>query len=78
MARLGAGDDATMDSDEIRTSPESKEECGLTPDEQRAERERESRATDESKYELLVEETAEETEAAAERIAQPLEPRDED
>jgi hypothetical protein len=67
-----------MDTDEIGTTPESQEARGLTPDEQRAERERESRATEESKYELMADETAEEAEEAAERIAQPLEPRDED
>ncbi len=67
-----------MDTDEIRTSPESQEARGLTPDEQRAERERESRQADESKYELMSEETAEEAEEAAGRIAQPLEPRDDD
>ena len=67
-----------MDTDEIRTSPESQEARGLTPDEQRAERDRESRETDETKFELLAEETAEEAEEAAERIGQPLEPRDED
>jgi hypothetical protein len=66
-----------MDADEIRTSPESQEARGLTPDEQRAERERESRQTDDSKYELMSEQTAEEAEEAAERIAEPLEPRDE-
>ncbi len=65
-----------MDTDEIRTSPESQEARGLTPDEQRAERERESRETDESKFELLAEETAEEADEAAGRIAQPLEPQD--
>jgi hypothetical protein len=67
-----------MDTDEIRTSPESQEARGLSPDEQRAERERESRATDETKFELMAEETAEEAEEAAERIGQPLEPQDED
>ena len=67
-----------MDTDEIRSSPESQEARGLTPDEQRAERDRESRQTDESKYELMVEESAEEAEEAAQRIGQPLEPRDED
>jgi len=65
-----------MATDEIRTSPESQEARGLTPDEQRAERERESRQTDDSKFELMAEETAEEAEEAAERIAQPLEPQD--
>jgi hypothetical protein len=66
-----------MDTDEIRTSPESQRERGLTPGEQRAERERESREQPVTKYELLAEETAEESERLAERIGQPLEPRDE-
>jgi hypothetical protein len=65
-----------MDTEEIRSSPESQEARGLTPDEQRAERERESRETDESKYELAAEQTAEDAEEAAERIGQPLEPRE--
>jgi len=67
-----------MDDDEITTSPESQHERGLTPDEQRAEREQESREQPVTKFELLSEETARETETAAELIAQPLEPRDDD
>ena len=78
LAMLRPGDDAAMNDEQIGTTPESQEARGLTPDEQRAERDRESRQTDESKFELLAEETAEEAEEAAERIAQPLEPRDED
>ena len=65
-----------MDTDETGTTPESQHERGLTPDEQRAERERESRETDESKFELAAEQTAEEAEEAVERIGQPLEPRE--
>ena len=67
-----------MDDDEITTSPESQHERGLTPDEQRAEREEESREQPVTKYELLAEETAEETEQFAQRIGQPLEPRDDE
>ena len=67
-----------MDTDDIRTSPESQHERGLTPDEQRAEREQESREQPVTKFELMADETAEESEEAAERIGQPLEPRDDD
>jgi hypothetical protein len=65
-----------MDDDEIRSDPDEQAARGLTPDEQRAERERESRETDETKYELAAEQTAAEAEAAAERIGEPLRPRD--
>ena len=67
-----------MDTDQIRTSLASQRERGLTPDEQRAERERESREQPVTKYELMAEQTAEESEQLAERIGQPLEPRDDD
>ncbi len=76
MAPGACGDDAGMDTDEISTSPESQHARGLTPDEQRAEREQESREQPVTKYELLAEETAEESEQMAERIGQPLEPRE--
>ena len=52
--------------------PDQQAARGLTPDEQRAERDRESRETDETKYELAAEQTAAEAEAAAERIGEPL------
>jgi hypothetical protein len=67
-----------MDADDISTSPESQHERGLSPDEQRAEREEESREQPVTKYDLLAEETAEESEELAKRIGQPLEPRDEE
>src|SRR5689334_7058939 len=67
-----------MDIDEIRTSPESQHQRGLSPEEQRAEREQESQEQPVTKYELLSEETARESEAAAELIAEPLEPGDGD
>jgi hypothetical protein len=68
-----------METDDIgTTTPESQHERGLTPDEQRAEREQESRETPVTKFELHAEETAEESEELAERIGEPLEPRDED
>jgi hypothetical protein len=41
-------------------------------------RERESRESDTTKFEELNEEAAEEQHKAAERIAQPLEPQDDD
>jgi hypothetical protein len=65
-----------MDDDQIRSDPDEQAARGLTPDEQRAERERESRETDETKFELAAEQTAAEAEEAAERIGTPLEPRD--
>ena len=76
LAPARAGDDAAMDNDEIRSDPDEQAARGLTPDEQRAERDRESRATDETKYELAAEQTAAEAEAAAERIGEPREPRE--
>jgi hypothetical protein len=42
------------------------------------ERERESRESDVTKYEELTEEVREEQKEAAERIAEPLEPHDDD
>jgi hypothetical protein len=59
------------------TDPESQAARGLTPDEQRAERERESRESDETKFEQAVEEDREQRELV-QRIGEPLEPRDED
>ena len=67
-----------MDTDDITTSPESQHDRGLSPDEQRAEREQESRETPVTKFELESDETARESEEMAERIGQPLEPRDDD
>jgi hypothetical protein len=65
-----------MDTEDIGTTPESQRDRGLTPDEQRAEREEESRETPVTKFELEADETAKESEELAERIGQPLEPRD--
>ena len=67
-----------MDGDDISTSPESQHERGLSPYEQRAEREEESREQPVTKYDLLAEETAEETEELAKRIEQPLVPHDDE
>jgi len=44
----------------------------------REDRERESRESDVTKYEELTEEVREEQHEAAQRIAEPLEPQDED
>jgi hypothetical protein len=60
------------------TSPESQAERGLSPEEQRAERERESQMSDETKFEQAVEEDREQREELVQRIGEPLEPRDED
>jgi hypothetical protein len=60
------------------TDPESQAARGLTPDEQRAERERESRESDETKLEQAVEEDREHREELVQRIGEPLDPRDED
>ena len=64
---------------EQRTSdPDSQAERGLTPDEQRAERERESRESDETKLQQAVEDDRELREELVQRIGEPLEPRDDD
>jgi len=68
-----------MDTDEIRTSPESQEARGLTPDEQRAERERESRETDETAFERAEEREEAEREEAEEALERdPLPPAKDD
>ena len=40
-----------MDPNELRSEPDDQAARGLTPEEQRAERDRESRETDETKFE---------------------------
>jgi hypothetical protein len=60
------------------TDPESQAARGLTPDEQRAERERESRQSDETKLQQAVEEDQAEREELVQHIGQPLEPRDDE
>ena len=75
MAVPARGDDRGMEDDGITHSPESQHERGLTPDEQRAERDEESRETPVTKYELQADEVAAETEQFAERIGTPLAPR---
>ena len=40
----------TIDPDEVRTSPDEQLEQGLSPDEQREQRDEESQASDETKY----------------------------
>jgi hypothetical protein len=65
-----------IEPDGITHSAESQHERGLSPDEQRAERDEESRETPLTKFDLQEEETERETEEAVERIGKPLEPRD--
>ena len=43
----------SVDPNEVRTSPDEQLEQGLSPDEQREQRDEESRATDETKYDEL-------------------------
>ena len=57
-----------MDPNEIRTSPEEQRAEGLTPDEQRQQREEESQATDQTKYEQLRELEAEERDDLADLV----------
>ena len=72
-----AGDGEAV-TDQLGTDPESQAARGLTPDEQRAERERESREMDETKFEQAVEDDQAEREKLVQRIGQPLEPRDDE
>jgi hypothetical protein len=58
-----------MDEREVRSDPEDQRRRGLTPDEQRAEREQESRETETTKFEQLKESQEEETRRAAEALA---------
>ena len=57
-----------MDPNEIRTSPEEQRAEGLTPDEQRQQREEESQAADQTKYEQLRELETEERDDLADRV----------
>ena len=43
----------SVDPNEVRTSPDEQAEQGLSPDEQREQRDAESRATEETKYDEL-------------------------
>jgi hypothetical protein len=65
-------------TDQLRTDPDDQAARGLTPDEQRAERERESRESDEMKFQQAVEDDREEREELVHRIGEPLEPRDDE
>jgi hypothetical protein len=65
-----------MEDHHIGSDPDEQAARSLTPDEQRAERERESRESDETKFEQAAEQTEAESEELAQRIGQPLEPRD--
>jgi hypothetical protein len=72
-----AGDGGAV-TDHLGTDPESQAARGLTPDEQRAERERESREMEETKLQQAVEDDQAEREKLVQRIGQPLEPRDDE
>jgi hypothetical protein len=65
-------------TDQLRTDPDDQAARGLTPDEQRAERERESRESEEMKFQQAVEDDREEREELVHRIGEPLEPRDDE
>jgi hypothetical protein len=58
-----------MDEREVRSDPEDQRRRGLTPDEQRAEREQESQEAETTKFEQLKESQEEETRRAAEALA---------
>ncbi len=57
-----------MDADELRSDPDDQAARGLSPDEQREERDRETEATEETKYDRAVERESEERERLAERL----------
>ena len=57
-----------MDSDELRADPDEQRERGLSPEEQREERDRESEATEKTKYELFRDREGAEREQVAERL----------
>ena len=67
-----------MDPDQIRSNPDDQAARGLSPDEQRAERDRESEQTDDTKYHEAVELEREQREEIAGALDQPPEPVDED
>jgi hypothetical protein len=77
LASVRDGDEAAV-TDQLRTDPDDQAARGLTPDEQRAERERESRESDEMKFQQAVEDDREEREELVHRIGEPLEPRDDE
>lgn len=58
-----------MDPSEIRSDPDDQRERGLGADEQREERDRESQATDATKFELATDQEHEAREHLAERLA---------
>jgi hypothetical protein len=58
-----------MEDVTVRTDPDDQRARGLSPDEQRAERERESRQTETTKFEQLAESEADEGRRAAEALA---------
>jgi hypothetical protein len=77
LAPLHRGDAGAV-SEQQTSSAESQAARGLTPEEQRAERDRESRESDDTKFEQAVEEDQEQREELVQRIGEPLEPRDDE
>ena len=73
----GRNGDDTAVGDELRSDPDDQAARGLTPDEQRAERERESQQTDETKFHQALEDEHVEREELIHRVGEPLEPSDE-
>ncbi len=67
-----------VDPDEIRSDPNDQAARGLSPDEQRAERDRESEQVDDTKYHEAVERESEQREQIAGQLDEPLEPRDDE
>ena len=67
-----------MDPDQIRSDPDEQAARGLSPDEQRAERDRESEQTDDTKYHEAVELERDAREQIAGQLDEPLEPVDGD
>ena len=67
-----------MDPDQIRTDPDDQAARGLSPDEQRAERDRESEQMDDTKYHEAVELEREAREQIAGQLDEPPEPVDEE
>lgn len=66
-----------MDPDDIRSDPDDQAARGLSPDEQRAERDEESQAMEDTKFHHAVELEREEREGIAERLDEPPAARDE-
>ncbi|MFN2470916.1 MAG: hypothetical protein ABR583_07970 [Gaiellaceae bacterium] len=65
-----------MDPDQIRSDPDDQAARGLSPEEQRAERDRESQQQDDTKFHEAVELEREEREQVAGELDEPPEPRE--